>query len=115
MLRKASWLGALCMLLSYTSGCNSDSSVKLLNEANAKKLVQERASKETLKAALSDYSRLLRHTLTDFNTVVADETESTFRQMMAAGLVSHTVDTVQYPAISGVFSGRKDCGQGLVS
>jgi hypothetical protein len=100
--------------LPYTSGCNADSSAKRLDESSAKELVLKHTSNLTFKIPLNPYLPLLGRTLTDRSaptgTTIQD---SIFQHLIQQGYVLQNADIIQYPAVSGVFSGRKDCGQGM--
>jgi hypothetical protein len=85
--------------------------VKRLNESSAKELVQESVSKQLFKIPLSPYLSLLGPTMKDRSAPTGRTIEdSIFRHLIKQGLVSQKVDIIQYPVISGVFSGRRDEG-----
>lgn len=105
-LRPTLWIGMLLTLVFYTNCCNSDSSVKRLNESSAKKLIQEHTSNLSFKIPLNSYLPLLDRTLKDRSAPTGTTLQdSIFQHLIEQGFVLQKADIIQYPVISGVFSG----------
>ncbi|MGC9994282.1 MAG: hypothetical protein ABSE79_03105 [Terriglobia bacterium] len=102
--------GALCAIavLLLTAACTSVSSVRQLDETSAKGLIQGKLEKQPLKIRVNNMSQLMVMTLRDYKTSVAHNNyEAALKRLLERNLVSQSVETKNYPVISGAFIERE--------